>query len=341
MDLLKIRQRAKEAKALREQEQDAKPSVTTSEKPRASVSSSTETASDSTPKTGSSARQASAMVKAPQRPKSDDPTQTQGPKAEPRASRSVQRAPTPMASASATPVDTAPVTTPARDIEAKPAEPLPAKSTSFGVPLRPPQPAAEHMAPTRRTKSSSTASTPQRSVSSTQPTATASAANHDTASSGKSSPAKSSPSKARAKDDDAAPPVSAKDVNHDPLREFLVRYDKVGDDVVVAEADNESEAYRRYLAFELAGEEYAISIMDVREILSVVSVTPVPRAPDFILGVFSKRGIVMPILDLAAVLKLRKPDARMRRSSRVLVVGYHDNVCGLRVDVLHDAVRLR
>lgn len=131
--------------------------------------------------------------------------------------------------------------------------------------------------------------------------------------------------------------------NEDPLKEFLVRYDDVGEGSTLPKTEGEldKDIYRRFLAFELEDEEYAISIMDVREILSVVSVTPVPRAPAFILGVFSKRGVVMPILDLAAVLKLRAPSSRMQRSSRVLVVGDQDHVCGLRVDALHDAVRLR
>lgn len=141
------------------------------------------------------------------------------------------------------------------------------------------------------------------------------------------------------------PAVSASDDEEldDPLREFLARYDD-GDEEEGVSALAEETAVgetKRFLAFELAGEAYAASIMDVREILRVVALTAVPRAPIQILGVVSKRGIVMPVIDLAATLSLRRPDRRYSATQRVLVVGDGARVCGLRVDRVLEVVRLR
>jgi purine-binding chemotaxis protein CheW len=130
----------------------------------------------------------------------------------------------------------------------------------------------------------------------------------------------------------------------DPLQEFLARYDDGAEDDDGEDEDETAgtrEETKRFLAFELAGEAYAASIMDVREILRVVALTEVPRAPIQILGVLSKRGVVMPVVDLAATLGLREPEPRYQASQRVLVVGEGDRRCGLRVDRVQEVVRLR
>ena len=128
----------------------------------------------------------------------------------------------------------------------------------------------------------------------------------------------------------------------DPLRDFLACYDEGGDTVALASSDGAAvvEEDRRFLSFDLGGEAYAASIMDVREILKVVTPTEVPRAPREVLGVLSKRGVVMPVIDLAAVLGLRAPDRTLSRDQRVLVVGDGQRVLGLRVDRVHQVVRL-
>lgn len=146
--------------------------------------------------------------------------------------------------------------------------------------------------------------------------------------------------RARAEPARTMPPMPAEDV--DPLVDFLARYDEGGDSTEVAgfvpAAATEEE--KRFLSFDLAGEPYAASIMDIREILKVSALTEVPRAPAEILGVLSKRGVVMPVVDLAASIGLRAPDGRLSIEQRILVVGDGDRVCGLRVDRVREVVRL-
>jgi purine-binding chemotaxis protein CheW len=56
----------------------------------------------------------------------------------------------------------------------------------------------------------------------------------------------------------------------------------------------------QYLTFSLAGEEYGIAILRVREIVECGAVTRVPGTPPFIRGVVNLRGTVLPVVDLAA-----------------------------------------
>lgn len=128
----------------------------------------------------------------------------------------------------------------------------------------------------------------------------------------------------------------------DPLRDFLAAFDDGEDVAPVSSSEGAAvvEEEKRFLSFDLGGEAYAASIMDVREILKIVTPTEVPRAPREVLGVLSKRGVVMPVIDLAAVLGLRTPDRTLHRDQRVLVVGDGQRVLGLRVDRVHQVVRL-
>ncbi|MDP2344515.1 MAG: chemotaxis protein CheW [Deltaproteobacteria bacterium] len=145
--------------------------------------------------------------------------------------------------------------------------------------------------------------------------------------------------------DDAPAPPPAVAVVDDPLRGFLAMYDvdERGDERPLLPVTNHDggDTTRRYLSFRLVDEEYAASIMDIREILTIRSLTEVPRAPKEVLGVVSKRGVVLPVIDLATSLGLRAAERRLRPSQRVLVVGDGDRVCGLRVDAVSEVIKLQ
>ena len=54
----------------------------------------------------------------------------------------------------------------------------------------------------------------------------------------------------------------------------------------------------KYLTFSLAGEEYGIGILKVKEIIGMMAVTHVPQTPGFVKGVINLRGKVIPVVDL-------------------------------------------
>lgn len=54
----------------------------------------------------------------------------------------------------------------------------------------------------------------------------------------------------------------------------------------------------KYLTFTLAGEEYGIGILKIKEIIGMMSITTVPQTPDFVKGVINLRGKVIPVIDL-------------------------------------------
>jgi purine-binding chemotaxis protein CheW len=54
----------------------------------------------------------------------------------------------------------------------------------------------------------------------------------------------------------------------------------------------------KYLTFALAGEEYGIGILKVKEIIGLMQITTVPRTPGYVKGVINLRGKVIPVVDI-------------------------------------------
>jgi purine-binding chemotaxis protein CheW len=91
------------------------------------------------------------------------------------------------------------------------------------------------------------------------------------------------------------------------------------------------------LTFSVGGEMYGIEILSIREIIKPREITEVPRAPRFLLGILTVRGLVMPIVDLRLRLRLEAPKLTSR--ARILVVVHKNERYGLLVDVVRDVVR--
>jgi purine-binding chemotaxis protein CheW len=84
------------------------------------------------------------------------------------------------------------------------------------------------------------------------------------------------------------------------------------------------------LSFRLGGEEYAVPVADVREVLKIIQLTTVPNTPGYVLGVMSLRGTMLPIIDLCRRFGL--PAGVQDEKSRIVVVSSADEEVGLLVD---------
>lgn len=54
----------------------------------------------------------------------------------------------------------------------------------------------------------------------------------------------------------------------------------------------------KHMCFQLGAEIYGLPILDVREIIGLMPITAVPRAPAFVRGIINLRGKVIPVVDL-------------------------------------------
>src|SRR5512132_1535172 len=81
-------------------------------------------------------------------------------------------------------------------------------------------------------------------------------------------------------------------------------------------------AHPQALTFFVAGQEYAIGILNVKEIIEYETPTRVPSAPPCVAGVINLRGTVVPVIDLA--LRFHLPATSVTRRTCIIIV----EVCG-------------
>lgn len=86
--------------------------------------------------------------------------------------------------------------------------------------------------------------------------------------------------------------------------------------------------------FSVGPHSCAMPIEAVQEVLRIVAVTPLPRAPKFVEGVINLRGVVTPVLDLRRRFGLEAPAADS--STRILIARLGRTAAGLIVDDVTD-----
>jgi len=79
-----------------------------------------------------------------------------------------------------------------------------------------------------------------------------------------------------------------------------------------------SAPFTQFLSFVLAGEEYAVEILRVKEIIEYDNLTRVPAMPPAVRGVINLRGRVVPVLDLA--LRFGLPQSVITARSCIVMV---------------------
>ena len=138
---------------------------------------------------------------------------------------------------------------------------------------------------------------------------------------------------------------------HEWLKEFLGEYDEVQvseqqiEHGGIFEHELETRGRRfgqdmgEYLHFTLGPEHYAIELNQIKEIIKASEITPVPRTPDYVAGIISLRGEIIPIYRLNQILSLIRADDITSRL--VLVVeGRNRAVAGLMVSRIINVVRV-
>src|SRR5580692_8158523 len=88
------------------------------------------------------------------------------------------------------------------------------------------------------------------------------------------------------------------------------------------------------MAFRIGSQEFCIDIVSVREIRGWTPATALPHSPAFVRGVINLRGVVLPIVDLAARLGLAPVEPTSRHVIIVAQVG--KQVVGLLVDAVSE-----
>lgn len=95
----------------------------------------------------------------------------------------------------------------------------------------------------------------------------------------------------------------------------------------------------QWVTFHLNNEVYGIAVMQVMEVLRSVDITPVPGAPDYVLGIINLRGNVVTVIDTRKRFSL--PSKEVDDLSRIVIIEANGQVLGMLVDCVAEVVYLK
>ena len=123
--------------------------------------------------------------------------------------------------------------------------------------------------------------------------------------------------------------------------------DDKGDEITsTGEQEEEKDELKakpgKYITFRLAGEDYGIYILSVKEIIGLQETTKVPRTPDFVRGVINLRGKVHPVIDLRKRFGLESKEDNERTPIIIVEVRQEDNhqFIGIVVDSVSEVISI-
>jgi purine-binding chemotaxis protein CheW len=107
----------------------------------------------------------------------------------------------------------------------------------------------------------------------------------------------------------------------------------------VADRDSsrDSTTYQ-FVGFRLDGEDYAIAITKIQEIIVMKPITRIPQVPAFIEGLINLRGSVIPIVNLRTLFGLTPRE--IDDETRTIIVNVGDRTIGYIVDEVTQVMRI-
>ena len=116
----------------------------------------------------------------------------------------------------------------------------------------------------------------------------------------------------------------------------------VSADTAVSEKQDSMVVFdSKMVAFSLAGKDYAIDIMSVKEIVRAGRFTYVPNALPFVLGVYNLRGEIIPIIDLRLFFNIEMPEREYDAMENILIVSVGELTFGVVVDEIDKVVGIQ
>ncbi|WP_252714455.1 CheR family methyltransferase [Treponema pectinovorum] len=137
--------------------------------------------------------------------------------------------------------------------------------------------------------------------------------------------------------------TETKSIN-DALAQNLGAYANTVPDATKDASDkNEKIAQIDYkmVTFSLAGKDYAINIMKIKEIAKAGRFTYVPNTLPFVLGVYNLRGEIIPIVDLRLFFNIDVEQRKDNALENMLIVSIEDQTFGIVVDVIDKVVGIQ
>jgi len=95
------------------------------------------------------------------------------------------------------------------------------------------------------------------------------------------------------------------------------------------------ESQLQLVTFQLGEELYGVNIMDVKEIVKITAVRPIPNAPYYVEGIFNLRSEIIPVINLHKrfqIKKLEMDEAEAELEGGFIILNIDNNKIGIIID---------
>ncbi|MEG0296293.1 MAG: chemotaxis protein CheW [Clostridium sp.] len=90
----------------------------------------------------------------------------------------------------------------------------------------------------------------------------------------------------------------------------------------------------QFVVFKLGDEQFALNTEKVREINDMMSVTRVPKAPDYIIGLINLRGSIKSLIDLSLLINFSSSE----KKNSIIILKVDEEEVGIAVDDVIEVV---
>jgi purine-binding chemotaxis protein CheW len=95
---------------------------------------------------------------------------------------------------------------------------------------------------------------------------------------------------------------------------------------------------KQLVVFDLLDEHYGVDVAAVESIVKLQPITAIPQTPDYVEGVISLRGAVLPVIDLRK--RFGFPAGEASKDTRIVVVEMEGKAVGMMVDAVSEVLRV-
>jgi len=94
----------------------------------------------------------------------------------------------------------------------------------------------------------------------------------------------------------------------------------------------------KFLTYFLSEEQYGIEIGQVREIIAMMKITPVPKTPHYISGVINLRGSIIPVVDTRK--RFEMEDMEYTEQTAIIIIEIKKMSIGFIVDKVEEVLAI-
>jgi purine-binding chemotaxis protein CheW len=122
----------------------------------------------------------------------------------------------------------------------------------------------------------------------------------------------------------------------DSLQSHEEQQEDLYNQLTKSNAAGSDEEHDKFLVFSLAGMNYGVDILGIKEIIEYGQMTKIPMAPEYIRGVINLRGNVVPVVDLSV--RLGKQPQEAGKKTCIIILETEQSGDAMSLGFVVDAV---